>query len=98
MASLKNQDSQIAQLIDLETKRQRETLQMIASENHCMGHASFVREYFHRHSSRLRMAGRILLLIVAPPAKCSGASLCRFHPFGRRDCGLLPAAELMRCS
>ncbi|MBX4201112.1 serine hydroxymethyltransferase [Candidatus Parcubacteria bacterium] len=31
---LKNQDGQIAKLIELETQRQKETLQMIASENH----------------------------------------------------------------
>ncbi len=35
MPNLKQKDSQIAKLIDLETKRQRESLQMIASENHC---------------------------------------------------------------
>ncbi len=32
---LKKQDPQIAKLIDLETQRQKESLQMIASENHC---------------------------------------------------------------
>ncbi len=32
---LKQKDSQIAKLIDLETNRQKTTLQMIASENHC---------------------------------------------------------------
>ncbi len=32
---LKQQDSQIAKLIDLETDRQKTSLQMIASENHC---------------------------------------------------------------
>jgi glycine hydroxymethyltransferase len=38
---LSKQDSQIAKLIDLETNRQKTTLQMIASENHC---SSAVRE------------------------------------------------------
>ena len=32
---LKQKDSQIAKLIDLETTRQKTTLQMIPSENHC---------------------------------------------------------------
>src|SRR5882762_7132143 len=32
---LKNKDGQIANLIKLETERQKSTLQMIASENHC---------------------------------------------------------------
>ena len=32
---LKNRDFQIAKLIDLETQRQKTTLQMIPSENHC---------------------------------------------------------------
>lgn len=32
---LKKQDSQISRLIDLETERQKTTLQMIPSENHC---------------------------------------------------------------
>jgi len=35
MPKLKKQDSQIAKLIDLETERQRTSLQMIPSENHC---------------------------------------------------------------
>ncbi|MDO8530419.1 MAG: serine hydroxymethyltransferase [bacterium] len=35
MPKLKKQDSQIAKLIDLETGRQKSTLQMIPSENHC---------------------------------------------------------------
>jgi glycine hydroxymethyltransferase len=35
MPKLKSQDSQIAKLIDLETDRQKTSLQMIASENHC---------------------------------------------------------------
>ncbi|MEK7124425.1 MAG: serine hydroxymethyltransferase [Patescibacteria group bacterium] len=38
---LKQQDAQVAKLIDLETQRQKETLQMIPSENHC---SSAVRE------------------------------------------------------
>lgn len=33
--NLKNKDSQIAKLIELETNRQKTTLQMIPSENHC---------------------------------------------------------------
>jgi len=33
--NLKNKDQQIAKLIDLETDRQKTTLQMIPSENHC---------------------------------------------------------------
>ena len=32
---LKNSDPQIAKLIDLETNRQKTSLQMIPSENHC---------------------------------------------------------------
>lgn len=37
MAKLKNQDPQIAKIIDLETDRQKTSLQMIPSENHCSG-------------------------------------------------------------
>ena len=35
MAKLKNQDPQVAKLIDLEIQRQKTSLQMIPSENHC---------------------------------------------------------------
>ena len=35
MSSLKNRDPKIAKLIESETERQKNTLQMIASENHC---------------------------------------------------------------
>ena len=35
MAKLKKQDPQIAKLIDLETERQKTSLEMIPSENHC---------------------------------------------------------------
>jgi len=35
MANLKKQDSQIAKLIELETERQKTSLEMIPSENHC---------------------------------------------------------------
>src|SRR3989344_5636387 len=35
MSKLKKQDPQIAKLIDMETERQKNTLQMIHSENHC---------------------------------------------------------------
>ncbi len=35
MVKLKQKDSQIAKLIELETNRQKTSLQMIASENHC---------------------------------------------------------------